>query len=28
VPKWTYEVDILVLGFGFAGQVAAITAHD
>ncbi len=28
VPKWTYEVDIVVLGFGYAGQVAAITAHD
>lgn len=26
--KWTHETDVVVLGFGFAGQVAAISAHD
>ena len=28
VPKWNYEADVVVLGFGFAGEVTAITAHD
>ena len=26
--KWDQTADVVVLGFGFAGQSAAITAHD
>ena len=28
LPKWSYEADVVVLGFGFAGQVTAITARN
>ena len=27
-PKWAYESGVVVVGFGFAGEVTAITAHD
>ena len=26
--KWDYEADVVILGFGAAGAVSAITAHD
>src|SRR3990172_649673 len=26
--KWDKETDVVVVGYGFAGGVAAITAHD
>jgi succinate dehydrogenase/fumarate reductase flavoprotein subunit len=28
VTRWDYEADVVVVGCGFAGQTAAITAHD
>jgi succinate dehydrogenase/fumarate reductase flavoprotein subunit len=28
VPQWDLEADVVVVGFGFAGATAAITAHD
>jgi succinate dehydrogenase/fumarate reductase flavoprotein subunit len=28
IKKWDYDVDIAVIGYGGAGAVAAITAHD
>ncbi len=27
-PKWDEEADVIVVGYGFAGATAAITAHD
>jgi succinate dehydrogenase/fumarate reductase flavoprotein subunit len=27
-PKWNYETDVVIVGVGFAGQSAAIAAHD
>jgi len=27
-PKWDEEADVVVVGYGFAGATAAITAHD
>ena len=27
-PKWDQEADVVVVGYGFAGATAAITAHD
>ncbi|MEI9996926.1 MAG: FAD-dependent oxidoreductase [Rhizomicrobium sp.] len=27
-PKWDEEADVIVIGYGFAGATAAITAHD
>jgi hypothetical protein len=26
--KWDYTADVVIVGFGFAGQAAAIAAHD
>ena len=26
--KWDFEADVVVVGYGGAGSVAAITAHD
>jgi len=26
--KWDFEADVVVVGYGGAGAVAAITAHD
>jgi succinate dehydrogenase/fumarate reductase flavoprotein subunit len=26
--QWYYEVDVVVVGFGYAGALSAIAAHD
>ncbi|MBI2210324.1 MAG: FAD-dependent oxidoreductase, partial [Deltaproteobacteria bacterium] len=26
--KWDRETDVVIVGYGFAGAVSAITAHD
>ncbi len=28
VEKWQREVDVVVVGYGLAGGVSAVTAHD